>query len=91
MKVEAISGDLLKSLQSEALSGTQQNIQVNQTNFTDQLASIDERILAVSKGEKIELHELMIDIERAKLSLEYSVALRDKLIDAYKEVTRMQV
>ncbi|UTM58470.1 flagellar hook-basal body complex protein FliE [Photobacterium sp. CCB-ST2H9] len=91
MKVEAISGDLLKSLQSEALSGTQQNIQVNQANFTDQLASIDERILAVSKGEKIELHELMIDIERAKLSLEYSVALRDKLIDAYKEVTRMQV
>ncbi|WP_330959725.1 flagellar hook-basal body complex protein FliE [Photobacterium sp. 53610] len=91
MKVEAISGDLLKSLQSEALSGTQQNIQVNQANFTDQLASIDERILAVSKGEKIELHELMIDIERAKLRLEYSVALRDKLIDAYKEVTRMQV
>ncbi|QUJ68515.1 flagellar hook-basal body complex protein FliE [Photobacterium sp. GJ3] len=91
MKVEAISGDLLKSLQSEALSGAQQTTQVNQTNFTEQLASIDQRIFAVSKGEKIELHELMIDIERAKLSLEYSVALRDKLIDAYKDVTRMQV
>jgi len=91
MKVEAISGDLLKSLQSEALMGSELNIQVNQVNFTDQLASIDERIIAVSKGEKIELHELMIDIERAKLSLEYSVALRDKLIDVYKEVTRMQV
>lgn len=88
MKVEAISEDLLKAFQVDQLASPAQNM-VN--DFSAHLASIDERISSVSRGEKVELHELMIDIERAKLSLEYSVSLRDKLIDAYKEVTRMQV
>ncbi|WP_318468227.1 flagellar hook-basal body complex protein FliE [Photobacterium leiognathi] len=88
MKVEAISQDLLGAFQAQNITTPSQNIV---GDFSAHLESIDNRIMSISKGEQVELHSLMIDIERAKLSLEYSVSIRDKIIDAYKEVTRMQV
>lgn len=60
-------------------------------DFTDKLNRIDEGISAVARGENVEMHELMVDLETAKLQLEMSIAVRDKLIEAYKEITRMQV
>ncbi|MCD6730484.1 flagellar hook-basal body complex protein FliE [Vibrio cholerae] len=88
MKVEAISQDLLRAFQVQQLATPPQSMV---GNFSAHLESIDNRIMSIAKGEQVELHELMIDIERAKLSLEYSVSMRDKMIDAYKEITRMQV
>ena len=50
---------------------------------------------AVSKtfasGGKVNLHEMMIKGENASMSLKLMVTLRNKVIDAYQEVMRMQV
>lgn len=88
MKVEAVSQELLRAFQVQQLSTPPEYMT---GSFSEHLESIDNRILSITKGERVELHELMIDIERAKLSLEYAVSMRDKMIDAYKEITRMQV
>ncbi len=41
-------------------------------------------------GEDIQLHEVMIAGEQAKTNLELLMEIRNKAIDMYKELTRMQ-
>lgn len=43
------------------------------------------------KGEDVDIHEVMIKTEEAKLSLELAVQVRNKLLEAYQEINRMQV
>ncbi|MYM60626.1 hypothetical protein GTG28_15445 [Vibrio sp. OCN044] len=86
MKVEKIGFEELPKLGSVDL-----NLQPSNVSFSDRLNSIDDTISALAKGEQVDLHTLLIDMEKAKLTLEYTVAMRDKLVDAYKEITRMQV
>ena len=42
-------------------------------------------------GEDVELHEVMIAGEKAKTSLELLMEIRNKTIDMYKELTRIQI
>ncbi|MEM7309981.1 MAG: flagellar hook-basal body complex protein FliE [Planctomycetota bacterium] len=42
-------------------------------------------------GEITDFHEVAARIKRADLSLKFALEIRNKLIDAYREVMRMQV
>lgn len=42
-------------------------------------------------GENIDLHDMVIAGEKAKLSLELTLQMRNKAIEAYQEIMRMQV
>jgi flagellar hook-basal body complex protein FliE len=42
-------------------------------------------------GETADLHEVMIAVEKAKTSFELLMEIRNKTIDAYREIMRMQV
>jgi len=42
-------------------------------------------------GESENLHELMIALEEAKLALDLTVEVRNKVVEAYQELSRMQV
>ncbi|HOJ37216.1 MAG TPA: flagellar hook-basal body complex protein FliE [Ignavibacteriales bacterium] len=42
-------------------------------------------------GEDIEIHEVMIAAEKAKTSLDLLVEIRNKTLDMYKELTRIQI
>ncbi len=42
-------------------------------------------------GEDVELHEVMIAGEKAKTSLELLMEIRNKTIDMYRELTRIQI
>ena len=56
---------------------------------TDQLNS--EQVTAdFVDGKDVELHEVMIAGEKAKTSLDLLMQIRNKTIDMYKELTRMQ-
>ena len=43
------------------------------------------------KGGDVELHEVMIAGEKAKTSLQLLMEIRNKSIDMYKELTRIQI
>ena len=43
------------------------------------------------KGESTDIHEVMIKTEEAKLSLQLAVQIRNKIVEAYQEINRMQV
>lgn len=42
-------------------------------------------------GEVTDLHQVVLATERAQLALELTVQVRNKLIEAYQEVFRMQI
>lgn len=55
--------------------------QINAENATQQLIT----------GEATDIHQVMLATEEAKLSLELAVQIRNKLVDAYQEIMRMQL
>lgn len=46
---------------------------------------------AFIKGEPVDIHDVMISAEKAKTSFELLMELRNKALELYKEVSRMQV
>lgn len=54
-------------------------------------AEADSAIMRLAAGQADSLHEVMIAVERASIALELTIALRNKLIEAYQEIMRMQV
>ncbi|MCF8107127.1 MAG: flagellar hook-basal body complex protein FliE [Desulfohalobiaceae bacterium] len=51
----------------------------------------DQAVLQANSGGKADLHEVMIAMEKADISLRLLVQVRNKAVDAYKEIMRMQV
>lgn len=69
-------GDTLKSKLGEV-----NNMQLEAEKTTE----------AFIKGDDVDVHEVMIKTEEAKLSLQLAVQVRNKLLEAYQEINRMQV
>lgn len=42
-------------------------------------------------GETENTHELSIALQKASTALQYTVAVRDKLLEAYREIMQMQI
>ena len=51
----------------------------------------DTQLRALAAGEDIAVHELMISMERARMDLTLMVEVRNRVIEAYQELTRMQL
>lgn len=48
-------------------------------------------ILGFLAGEDIDIHSVIIAQEKASLALQFAVEVRNKVIEAYQEMMRMQV
>lgn len=62
---------------------------VDETNDFQNAAESAEIQFAL--GESTSTHDLQIAQEKANVALQYTVAVRDKLIEAYKEIMNMQI
>jgi flagellar hook-basal body complex protein FliE len=51
----------------------------------------DAAITALATGEKASLHDTMIAIEQADVSFRLMMQVRNKIVEAYQEIMRMQV
>jgi flagellar hook-basal body complex protein FliE len=69
---------------SQILSQSLENAKQAEKNKKE--ANID-----LLSGEDNSLHATMIEAEKAELALELTIQIRNKVIDAYNEVMRMQV
>lgn len=85
--------------QSKPLSKTPSEAQQNFSNIlkksienVNQMENIsDDKTEALSKGQIDDLHEVMITAQKASITLETTVQIQRKVIDAYNEIMRMQV
>lgn len=51
----------------------------------------DKSIQDLASGENKNLHEVMIAVEKASISFQFMSQVRNKALEAYQEVMRMQV
>ncbi len=51
----------------------------------------DEQMQRLAAGEVENLHDVMIAVEKANISFELLVEIRNKVLEAYQELMRMQV
>jgi len=61
------------------------------TEVTNQVQSTEAMPQAVAKGEIDEFHDVALAIKESDLSFRFALQVRNKLIDAYREVMRMSV
>ncbi|WP_352419595.1 flagellar hook-basal body complex protein FliE [Proteiniborus sp.] len=97
MKIEKLSNTFTEN--NKKILGKQLE---NKTAFNDFLKNaLDEvnqlqtesesytKLLALGQVENI--HDVTIASEKAKIALQMTLAIRNKVVDAYKEIMRMQV
>lgn len=56
-----------------------------------QLQAADTMVQDLATGKSTNLHEVMMSLEKTKLSFELAVQVRNKLLEGYHEVMRMQI
>lgn len=61
---------------------------INETNQLSNQADLEE--IKFAMGESETTHDLTIALEKAETAIQYTVAFRDKVLDAYKEIMNMQ-
>lgn len=62
---------------------------LNDTNNT--IKEADQLSLDFALGKVDSIHEVMIAQEKASVALQYTIQLRDKFLDAYNEIMRIQM
>jgi len=57
----------------------------------DKQAAAGDAIAGLMSGKNVSLHQAMISMEEASVSFQMMVEVRNKLLDSYQELMRMQV
>ena len=61
------------------------------SKVNDMQIQSDKGIQGLSTGENKNLHDVMITMEKASISFQFLSTVRNKAMDAYQEIMRMQV
>ncbi len=75
--------DMFSSLLNSAIDN------INTTNAY--LSSAENEQIKFALGETESTHDLTIALQKANTALSYTVAVRDKFLEAYKEIMNMQL
>ncbi len=68
------------------------NSAISNIDTTNSLLSDAENAeISFALGETDNAHDLMIALNKASTALQYTVSIRDRLLDAYKEIMQMQI
>ena len=96
MNIPAIDPSLLVSPTSvsggESVGGSfsawlEQQLQATNTD----VVSADTAVRQLAVGEPVNLHQVMVQLERAKLQFEMVMQVRNKLVSAYQEIMKTTV
>jgi flagellar hook-basal body complex protein FliE len=63
--------------------------QLNRVN--NDLTVAESSLQKLASGEPIELHDVMIALETARIGVQTVVQIRNRLVEAYQDVMRMQI
>ncbi|NGP87405.1 flagellar hook-basal body complex protein FliE [Fodinibius halophilus] len=99
------ASEIIKQANEIELSPERQEIQTEKGDkasfanvLTDAINSVDETMKTSDKevqkfisGESDNVHDVMISMQRAKLSFDLMVEVRNKAVETYQEVSRMQI
>ena len=97
MRIEGFSNSIYSStspvkVENEQVSGSFGNTvrkAILEVNRLQQEA--DQLVNKLASGEDVELHQAMIAMQKASTALQFTIQVRNKIIEAYQEIMRMQV
>jgi flagellar hook-basal body complex protein FliE len=72
----------------DAFANFMQN-QISELNAS--VGAAESAMQSLASGKPVELHEVMISLERARLSVQTFVQVRNKLVESYQDLMRMQL
>jgi flagellar hook-basal body complex protein FliE len=81
--------DISAPHQTEETFGTLLGKMVGEVNASQQVAN--QAMGSLQAGNNVSLHQAMIAVEEASVSFQLMVEVRNRLLDAYQEIMRMQV
>ena len=82
-KEEKVGGSLFDAFLNSAINN------IKTTN--SYLSKAEDEKIRFAMGETENFHDLTIALQKASTALQYTVAVRDRLLDAYKELMQMQI
>lgn len=99
MKIQGLGPTAMPSLVDEAQGGVQQG---KGNDFASQLMDVLKEVNQTQAnsremqtnlltGQPVEIHDVMIAMERASMAMNLTLQVRNKMLDAYQEVMRLQV
>jgi flagellar hook-basal body complex protein FliE len=101
MAIQPITSPLISNVRgldtTQKSSASNNATQVSQT-FEEMLSSLNQSQLnadglmqQLAQGENVDLHAVMIGMEENNVNFNVAMGIRDRLVDAYREIMRMQV
>lgn len=88
----------LSKLDTKLNLSTSTSTSTKQVSFLDMLShnealykNATEKAMKYAAGENIPVHDVMVSMQNAKLSFQFAVQVRNKLVESYQEITRMQI
>lgn len=82
-KTEEADGTVFESFLNTAINN------INTTN--SYLSDAENEEIKFALGETENTHDLAIALQKASTALQYTVAVRDRLLEAYREIMNMQI
>lgn len=77
--------------QTKSVKGFESWLTEQVTELNQQIATADVNARNLATGEAHNLHEVMMSVEKAKKSFELLLQVRNKVMESYQEVMRMQI
>lgn len=82
----------LESANGAQSSGSFQSLLANMVgDVVEKQAAANEAMVGLMSGKNVSLHQAMISMEEANVSFQLMVEVRNKLLESYQELMRMQV
>ncbi|HEY0502227.1 MAG TPA: flagellar hook-basal body complex protein FliE [Lysobacter sp.] len=93
--IAALGGDRIAPDAGNGISPTRvdfgQWVEGSLARIGQSLEAADVNVRALAAGQDVPVHEVMISLERARMDLTLAAEVRNRLVEAYQELTRMQL
>ena len=87
-----ISPDISASKSAQDVTGSfEQTLDGFVNNVNDLQNKANDAMDQMASGQAADVHEVMIAMEKAKISFDLLLQVRNKMLDAYKQIMQMQV
>ncbi|KYD00003.1 flagellar hook-basal body complex protein FliE [Heyndrickxia sporothermodurans] len=97
--INSVATNILRPLEQKNIQSPNTQSQVKFSDFLKKSiedvnqSQIDSDILTkkMANGENVDLHQVMITAQKASITLQAALEIRNKVVEAYQETMRMQV
>jgi flagellar hook-basal body complex protein FliE len=93
--IDMTAGSRMSSHAAKGVGGEEKSFGDLLAQAVDKISELDKdstaKQIAFARGENIELHEVAIAMEKASIAMELAMAVRNKIVEAYQEMMRMNV